>query len=457
MVSQAQFIKSGQLLQTTDSQAKRALNLLSYPAYIALAAFVVRMAVLSYGWCTAPIPVRSFLPYGFELGRVASSIAAGKGFSSPLPFDSGPTAWFTPIYPYLAAAVFKIWGIFTDESRLILETLNCVFAALTVIPIYGIARRIFGNNIAAGAAWAWVFLPTSFIFSITWIWDTTLAALFLALAFWATLAMPKIKSTWSWAGYGALWCFGVLINPSLLSIFPFLFGWALWRSRRPSFSLTRASAAALLVFVVGLVPWTIRNDRVMGKFIVFRSNFGLELWLGNNPQVPDSFASWLHPYDDREEAAEFQRLGEVAYMAKKENDAFLFMRTHPVDTLTFVFRRFVQNWLGVMDAPADVWAHSSLKIKALFLLNALLSLLTLLGARFAYRARLPEAFPFAAVLLVFPLVFYLTHSSPRYRFPIDSIMLILSVYTVACLVSLLRGRPIQIPERANPATPLPTA
>ena len=141
-----------------------------------------------------------------------------------------------PFTLILSAGVFKIWGIFSDESRFILETLNCVFGALTVIPIYGIANRAFGKNVAAGAAWAWVFLPASFFFAITWIWDTALAALFLALIFWATLAMREAKSIWPWAGYGALWVTGVLINPSLLSLFPFLAGWALWQSHRDSSS-----------------------------------------------------------------------------------------------------------------------------------------------------------------------------------------------------------------------------
>lgn len=454
MSSQAQATETDQILKATDQQGKR---LLSFPAYMVLAAFAVRMGVLSYGWCTAPLPVRSFLPYGFELGQVAKAIASGKGFSSPLPLDSGSTAWFTPIYPYLAAGVFKVWGIFSDESRLVLEALNCVFAALTVIPVYGIARRIFGKTVAAGAAWIWVFLPASLFFSITWIWDTTLAALFLALAFWATLAVCQAQSVRAWAGYGALWALGVLVNPSLLSLFPFLFGWAVWQSRGPSFFWRKASAVALLAFFLGLVPWTIRNYHVMGKFIVLRSNFGLELWLGNNSNVADTWAPWLHPYDDAAEAAKFRRLGEIAYMAEKQHEAFVFMRTHPGDTLNFMFRRFVQTWLAVTDSPADVWANSSPSVRVFFALNALFSLMTLLGAWFAYRARLPEAFPLGAVLLIFPLVFYLTHSSPRYRFPMDFLMVILSVYALACLWSLLRGRMARAPERSGAAESMPTA
>src|SRR5580704_2727507 len=242
------------------AQLKR---LLSNPVFIVLFAFAAHMAILTYMWETTLTPVKSFIPYGYELGRVASAIAAGQGFSSPLRFlDSGPTAWFTPIYPYLIAGIFKIWGIFTFKSRLIIETSNCAFAALTVIPIYGIARRTIGSGLAVGAAWGWVFLPTSLFFPITWIWDTALAALFLALIFWATLAMRDAKTVLAWAGYGALWAIGVLINPSLLSLLPFLAGWAIWQSRGDSRSMVRFSAAALLVFAIAMVPWTIRNYRV---------------------------------------------------------------------------------------------------------------------------------------------------------------------------------------------------
>ena len=36
--------------------------------------------------------------------------------------------------------------------------------------------------------------------------------------------MRDAKTVLAWAGYGALWAIGVLINPSLLSLLPFLAG-----------------------------------------------------------------------------------------------------------------------------------------------------------------------------------------------------------------------------------------
>ncbi len=103
--------------------------------FIVVFAFGVRMLLLYHIWKVAPVPVRDFVPYGYELGRVARAIAAGQGFSSPLRMvDSGPTVWFTPIYPYLVAAIFKIWGIYSDLSHMIIQTLNLAFAVLNHHP-----------------------------------------------------------------------------------------------------------------------------------------------------------------------------------------------------------------------------------------------------------------------------------------------------------------------------------
>jgi len=273
----------------------------------------------------------------------------------------------------------------------------------------------------------------------------------MALIFWATLEIRESKSAWAWAGYGALWVTGVLVNPSLLSLFPFLVAWALWHSRQVASSWLKFSGAALLVFTIGLVPWTIRNYVVFGKFIPLRSNFGLELWLGNNPNVTDTWSATFHPNDDPVEMAKYVRMGEIAYMAEKQHEAFVFMRTHPVETVNFVFHRFVQTWLDESESPVDIWSNASLLIRVIVVWNILLTLMTFLGALFVYRTRRPEAFPFVAAVLIFPLIFYLTHSSLRYRFPIDPIIVVLSVFGTSSLISLALRRPLISTDTVAPA------
>ena len=432
-------------------------RILSSPVFIAGFAFALRMLLIYIESRSAPVPLRSNLPYGYELGHVAKSIASGEGFSSPFrAVDTGPTIWFTPIFPYLVAGIFKIWGIYTDKSHIIIQTLNCAFAALTIIPIDGIARRTFGAGVATGASWAWVFLPTALFYPIQWIWDTSLIALFFSLIFWATLAMRDKRGLAQWAGYGALWVAGVLINPSILSLFPFFIGWLAWEARKAAAPWVKPVAAALLVFTLGLVPWTVRNYRVFDKVIVLRSNFGLELWLGNNPNVTDTMSQLAHPNENPDEAEKFKRMGEIAYMAEKQHEALVFMSSHPRDTANVIFRRFVQNWLSATDSPVDIWTSGDLEIRAFMVLNSLLSLLCLLGALFAYRSHHPDAPPFAMSLLIFPLIFYLTHSSPRYRFPIDPIITVLASSAVAHLLSVARERNLWIARKAAPIPIVPT-
>jgi 4-amino-4-deoxy-L-arabinose transferase-like glycosyltransferase len=431
-------------------------RLLCSTVFIVSFGFALRMVLLYLGWHYAKNPVRDNIPYGYELGQVSRSIAAGRGFASPLRFaETGPTVWFTPIYPYLIAGIFKLWGIYSDMSRIIIQTLNCAFSALTIIPIYAIARKTFGEGVAIGAAWTWVFLPTALFFPILWVWDTALIALLLSLIFWVTLAMRQQRGLLPWAGYGALWVVGVLVNPSILSLFPFLLGWLMWEARKQSAPWAKPAAVALLVFAIGLIPWTIRNYRVFGKFIVLRSNFGLELWLGNNPQVgADTFAQWVHPNDNPAEAEKYKQMGEIAYMEQRERDAFQFMRTHPADTALFMFRRFVNNWIGISDSPKDTWNASPLYGKAFLFLNSVIALASLTGVLLAYRNHLPDAAPYGFVLLIFPLVFYLTHSSLRYRFPIDPILMTLTASTIRHLIWLVRCR-IVGKNGAIAAAPLP--
>jgi 4-amino-4-deoxy-L-arabinose transferase-like glycosyltransferase len=431
-------------------------RILSSPVFITGFAYAVRMLLLYLGSRSDPAPVKPNLPYGYELGQVAKAIAAGKGFSSPLILvETGPTAWFTPIYPYLVAGIFKVWGIFSATSHILIQTMNCAFAALTIVPIHGIAKRTFGEGVGVAAAWTWVFLPTALYYPMTWVWDTAMTALIFSLIFWATLAIREKHGLLPWAGYGALWAVGVLINPSILSLFPFFLGWLIWEARKAAVPWAKPATAALLVFAICMVPWTIRNYRVFGKFIVLRSNFGLELWLGNNPAVTDTMGQWQHPDDNPVEAAKYKRTGEVAYMREKERAAFAFMQTHPGDALNLSFRRFVDIWLGSTDSPLDVWSSGNLIGTSFLLLNSLLSVLCLLGALYTYRARHPEAIPFAMVLLVFPLVFYLTHSSLRYRFPMDPIMLILAASAVAHLISLAANRNPNMKKASTPVSSLP--
>ena len=413
-------------------------RLASSPVFIAAAALGLRLIILWWTWHHAA-PAEMYEPFGFETGRVAESIASGRGFSSPLPLvTTGPTAYFCPIYPYLLAGIFKVWGIYSFKSHVVAQVLNCLFAALTVFPIFAVAKRTFGVNVAAFASWLWVVLPNAWHIPIAYVWDTALTALWFMLVLWATLALREKRGVARWVGCGALWAIGALINATILSVLPFLFLWLIWMAHKESTPWFRPVLAAALIFVACIVPWTIRNYVVFGKFIPIRSNLGLMLWCGNNAEAVgvDSFA--ISVVWDQAEADAFKRVGEVAYMQIEQRKALDYVRSHPGATLRHIGERVFTNWFGVTDRPGNHLLTDPPYVKALFLFNAVFVLLGWLGGWLAWRRGNPYAVPYLVVLLAFPLVYYLTVTLVRYRFPMDPVLTILAVYGVSRVVPLTR-------------------
>src|SRR5581483_8212862 len=93
--------------------------------------------------------------FGFvwEMGRVGRSLALGACFSNPFVGSTGPTAWEPPLYPSLTAGVFKIFGIYTNASAIVLLLINNTSCALTAIPIFLIGRRCLGEQVDVCGAW----------------------------------------------------------------------------------------------------------------------------------------------------------------------------------------------------------------------------------------------------------------------------------------------------------------
>src|SRR5260370_18688219 len=90
--------------------------------------------------------------FGWEMGRIGAAVASGRGFSDAFGAPTGPTAWEPPLYPYLTAGVFHVFGIYSRASAFVLLSINCVFSALTCIPIFLIARLLFSQMVAVCSA-----------------------------------------------------------------------------------------------------------------------------------------------------------------------------------------------------------------------------------------------------------------------------------------------------------------
>jgi len=372
--------------------------------------------------------------FGYETGRIARSLALGQGFSNPFHGITGPTAWEAPVYPYLVGGIFKIAGIYTQLSAFLILTMNSLFSALTVIPVYLIARRLFGPRVAGYAAWAWALFPYCMYWAVRWVWETSVSTFLMTTAFWLALELADAQGNRSWRlwlWFGLLSGTVALTNPSCMTFLPCAWGWAcfrIWRNREPW--LLRATVSAC-VFLAVIMPWGVRNYRVFREVVPIRGNAGAELRLGNGPEAAGVWMYWLHPTQDVVELQKYRQLGEVDYARMRGREAIDFMRRHPGQTAWLWLKKAAYFWAGVSTAsPAPVVSYLK---TSLFLASSVLAWwgLALVIARRKY-----GAFLCSALLLVYPAAYYIVFPHARYRHPIEPLMMILIVY----LISEMRAR-----------------
>jgi 4-amino-4-deoxy-L-arabinose transferase-like glycosyltransferase len=373
----------------------------------------------------------SVVPFLFESGNIAHSLAVGNGFSSPFRVDTGPTAWMPPIYPLLLATVFRVFGVYTFHSFIAAASLNIVFVTLACVPIFFAAKRIGGLGLAAGAAWLWAVFPNAILIPVQSMWDASLSALLVATIFWATLRLAESKRVRDWCAYGLLWGFTLMINATLISLLPFLLAWLAYRAHRQQRPWISRAMLSIGVVALCCVPWTIRNFEVFHSFVPLRSGLGLQLWLGNNDDTQDIFRAELHPIYDADERAKYIQMGEVAYMHEKQLQAVQYMEAHPAREAHLISRRIISLWSGGTPTPIKDFVNvPSLWFRFVLLFNVIVAVGALLGIVILFRSRSVYAVSAAVFPLVFPWAYYLSLVLPRYRLPIDPIVMLLTAITI---------------------------
>ena len=406
---------------------------------ILLIAFAARLAFAWDQETKIPDTALATAPFAQETGNIAYSLATGKGFSNPFRKETGPTAWLTPVYPLLVAATFKLFGIFTIPSFFFLVLLNILFSTAACVPIFYAGKRIAGISVGIAAASLWAVFPNAIMIPFEWIWDTSLSALLAATLLWATLALADSNRVRDWCGYGFLWGFALMTNPSLGSLLPFLLGWAACRASKrdrtllskPVFGWWKAPGLALSVAILCCAPWTIRNYAVFHRLVPLRSNFPLELYIGNNENYDDKHPRYPGPITKDRETLRYFRIGEVPFMDEEMRKAKTFILAHPRVELILFADRFAAFWTGLPDALKNFMATDSWLIRVLILCAALSGIGALAGIAVLVWSRNEYTFPLAVYPVIFPILYYMTHTSLRYRHPIDPVVLLLTAIAAA--------------------------
>ena len=409
--------------------------------FIVAVGFLLRLAVIVIGHTYRINPLRDHFQFGWEMGRIARSIIRGQGFSSPTDLNTGATAWAAPVYPYVMAAAFKVFGLYTRAAAFAMLVFNSLFASLTCWTIYLIGTRVYNEQVGRVSAWTWAVFPYVIYWPVRIIWEVSFSTFLLSLALWLTIRMADSARRRDWGIYGLLWGLILLTNTTIVILLPFFLAWILYRAPRLS---RQYSGAALALFIAALciTPWTVRNYEAFGRFIFIRDNLPLELHESNNSESSGLWTRNEHPGNDPNAMKRFQELGEIRFMDAEKVQVHDFIREHPGEFLLFTLKRIWYFWAAppqtVIVAGYEMWVARHVE----FLLEGLFAFA---GLFLTLWRRNPYGWLLAPFLLVYPLPYYLVNPFQRYKHPIESVMLILIVYV------LWEARAIKIDWRRRPA------
>ena len=407
---------------------EQAVSRAAFLSGIVLFAMALRLVVVACVFRIVAAPTIDHNEFGWEMGWTARSIVLGHGFSSPfLPF-TGPTALVPPLYPYLIAGVEKLFGLYTAKSALAILSLNSLLSALTAIPVYFSTRLVLRERVARIAAMVWTVYPFSVYFSADRVWDYALTGLLLSAGFWWAQTLHR-RGSGAWTGFGLLCGVATLSNPSVLLVLVPAGLIALYRGRLLSQSWLKNATCAALMSLAVCLPWAIRNQRMFHQPTFIRDGFWLEFWAGNNGDMFESNAGWAHPASNPVEMARYEAVTEPEYMAEKRDLAVQFLERHPGFFLKATLRRTFCFWTGLWSLDRRYVAKDPTEIPDFFYCTTV-SLLAFWGARRWWRADRGAALPYIAAIVLFPLTYYVTHTTPDYRQPIEPLIVVLAVVGV---------------------------
>lgn len=382
-----------------------------------------------------------------EIANTAASLATRGSFADPFAGSTGLSAHVSPVYALIVAGVYDLFGVDSVAARLVLFMVALSTVLATFYLLDRIFRRLRASLAARIAALAILcLLPLNLFLETIWFqqWEVGLATLLsVAVLLLVLRFLDEPLTTRRFAGMACLAALLFVTNPSIaLAAFGSL---ALLLLLRTS-SLRRIGLASLgaAIIAAAALPWGLRNQQVLGQFIVTRSNFGLELALGNYPgaatkQTPGiafgpRFHS-IHPFRSPRVQAEVRASGgEIAYARKLGDEAKRWIAAHPAQFLRLTLIRLKEFWLP----SAYHWAAGSVGTPFKM---ALFWLLTIGGfLELGRRALLRDLrYAFVAIHLIVPtLPYMITHVNLRYRYAITGLLVYLSAQSVLHLVGRAR-------------------
>jgi 4-amino-4-deoxy-L-arabinose transferase-like glycosyltransferase len=348
---------------------------------------------------------------------LARSLLAGRGYSFtenwyPFTPANTPTAHWSFIYPLYLAATYALAGYHPLAARLIQ---GAVGGALLCFLVYKIGSRLVNENtglVAAGLAAVYGY----FIYYNVALMTETFFIVLVLLTLYLSLELKENPTPAGWVGLGVSLGLAALFRQTILLFAPFLLLWLFIELRVRGISLWYV-AIPIIITILMIAPWTIRNYMVYQQFLLLNSNAGYALYASNNPNLGS---------DWRNEVVVVPVPDALAGRNEAELDRSLTQKG-----LEFILadpKRYLALTLDKTLEYFKFWPSS--ESSRISNLNRVLSFgsylpFMILGLGFSV-SRWRSFVPLYLFIVIHTGIYLLSWPSLRYRLPVDAVLMVFS-------------------------------
>jgi 4-amino-4-deoxy-L-arabinose transferase-like glycosyltransferase len=375
-------------------------------------------------------------PLAAEYGIVAGNLAAGRGFvGGGWLGPEAATALNAPVYPIFLAAWLR-WG--GPLPFLGVQLFQALLSALLAYLTGKIALHLSDPATSLLAGILVTLYPPLVYFCIQI--SPAIFTTFFALASLYILLLFLEKPTWKRAvACGLVFGISVLVEPILLVAIPgaTLIAW-MWSYKGDRMAAAKKLAVSAAICALVVVPWTVRNYGVFHQLVLVKTSFGLNLWMGNNPNATGFlYTSAGEPMQDTLPASIRDYLGtldEAKRYAELERQAWEWIRLHPGQFLRLTIKRVGYLWW--ISPTYQVTDQNIVEPRSFYVARAVIQALLLLfgvagGLLACWRNR-----PLLAISLWWLLAFTAPYAisvagNTRYRLPVEPILITLAAFCLA--------------------------
>ena len=282
--------------------------------------------------------------------QIAKNLVERHIFASTIdpPYQADiPGTFRPPLTPFYLAAWYAVFGVKLFWGRVGLAVVSALSCGLN----YWIGEQLYGKT--AGLIAGVISCVYPFFLLLVHVPLTEGLSIFFTLLVMALLLHnAKRHPYWHTVGLGVAFGLLMLNKASNITMASCVVLWAILRYWR------EPAKGAKLLLIIGLVagcviaPWTIRNYRVTGSFLLVNSNGGWTMYLGNSPATDYNLTllergesnGWTPPEGAYQPFADFA-LNDVK--ARDERAARLakqFMIEHPVQFVKLAWRKLKIFW-----------------------------------------------------------------------------------------------------------------